>query len=364
MQMEPQQMMIMKKYIDNKKNVFLAFNRKLHTRIGMGILVFLILVVFLFGFYGWNLTPSDFGNKDLHVYKVVYGSSLRDIGQSLAKNHFIRNKLVFEIYVRLNPRNRMTKAGYYRISPGMSVPDIVRELRRGTAQSVRVTIPEGLDNLEMVDLLARKGLVNRTSLLNQLHDQNLLSNLIGHEEGISGTEGYLFPDTYNFELNSTVEKQIIQKMFLRFQEVFQKNFSQVSPDKRREIVIIASLVEKEAKKPEERPIIAGIFYNRLKLGYPLQSCATVEYSLGKHKERLYYKDLQVNSPYNTYLHQGLPPGPIANPGLASLKAAVFPAQVNYLYFVARPNGTHAFSTTYQQHLNAQRRIEKMSKQGT
>ncbi len=357
-------MMLMKKYIDDKKNILLTLNKKLHTRIGVSVLIFVGLILLFAGYYCWNLTPTDFGSKDFHVFKVAYGSSLREIGQSLGKNHFIRSQFVFEAYVRLNPRHRMARAGYYRISPGMSVPAIVRELRRGIAQSVRVTIPEGLDNQEVADLLAQKGLVNPTSFLNAARDRNLLNQLAGNDPDFTGTEGYLFPDTYNVELNATVEKQIIQKMFSRFQEVFQKNFKQVPTNKRREIVIIASLVEKEAKKPEERPIIAGIFYNRLRLGYALQSCATVEYSLGKHKERLYYKDLQVNSPYNTYLHQGLPPGPIANPGLASLKAAVFPAQVKYLYFVARPDGTHIFSTTYQQHLNAQHQIERMSKKGT
>jgi UPF0755 protein len=357
-------MMLMKKYIDDKKNILMALNKRLHSRVGIGALVLVTLVLVIVGFYCWNLTPTDFGDKDFHVFKIPYGSSLRQISQSLAKDHLIRSQFVFEAYVRLDPRHRMAKAGYYRISPGMSVPTIVREFRRGTAQSITVTIPEGLDNQEIADLLAKKGLVRPASFLNAARDPGLINQLEGNEQSLSGTEGYLFPDTYNFELNSTIEKQIIQKMFLRFQEVFQKNFKQISSEKRKEIVIMASLVEKEAKKPEERPIIAGIFYNRLRLGYPLQSCATVQYSLGKRKERLYYKDLQVNSPYNTYLHQGLPPGPIANPGLASLKAAVFPAKVQYLYFVAKPDGTHIFSTTYQQHLNAQHQIERMSKKGT
>lgn len=357
-------MVLMKKYIDDKKDILMSLNKKLHTPLGAAVLVSVVLVLLFIGYYCWNLAPTDSGNKDFYVFKVPYGSSLRQISQTLAKNHLIRSQFVFELYVRLNPHQRMAKAGYYRISPGMSVPDIVSELRRGIAQSVRITIPEGLDNQEIAALLAQKGLVNPQSFLNAARDSALVNQLAGNEQTLSGTEGYLFPDTYNFELNATVEKQIIQKMFLRFQEVFQKNFQQISADRRKEIVIIASLVEKEARKPEERPIIAGIFYNRLRLGYPLQSCATVQYSLGKRKERLYYKDLQVNSPYNTYLHQGLPPGPISNPGLASLKAAAYPAQVQYLYFVAKPDGTHIFSTTYQQHLNAQHKIERMFNKGT
>jgi UPF0755 protein len=358
--MEPQLMILMKKYIDIK-DIFATLYKKLHNGVGVGILGSIVMIMLLVGWYGWNLTPTNFGSNDSHIFKIPYGYSLREVGQLLAKKHFIRSKLVFEIYVRLNPRQRMAKAGYYQINAGMSVPAIVHELRRGLPQSVKITIPEGLDNQEMANLLAQKGLVNPVSFLTMTKDQKLIDKLFGEEQVTSGMEGYLFPDTYNLELNTMVEKQIIHKMLLRFKEVFQQNFGQILPSRRKEILIIASLVEKEAKKPEERPIIAGIFYNRLRLGYALQSCATVQYSLGKRKERLYYRDLQVNSPYNTYLHQGLPPGPIANPGLASLKAAVFPASVNYLYFVAKPDGTHIFSTTYQQHLNAQHRIERMSK---
>jgi UPF0755 protein len=357
-------MFIMKKYLDIKEFLITQY-KKLPPRLGGGIVISAIIFLLLIGVYGWNLTPAQFGSKDLRVFKVSYGSSLREVGQLLDKDHIIRNKLVFEIYVRLNPRQRMAKAGYYRLSSGMSIPDIVRELRRGIPPSIRITIPEGLTVKEVADLLAKNGLVNRESFVNKAKEPNLTADLLGDYHINSGIEGYLFPDTYNFELTSTVEKEIISKMLLRFKEVFQQNFKQIPLSKRKEIVIIASLVEKEAKKPEERPIIAGVFYNRLRLGYALQSCATVQYSLGKRKERLYFKDLQVNSPYNTYLHQGLPPGPIANPGLASLKAAVFPAQVKYLYFVAKPDGTHVFSTTYEQHINAQHKIEKMlSAQGT
>jgi UPF0755 protein len=240
----------------------------------------------------------------------------------------------------------------------MSVPAIVHELRRGIPPSLKITIPEGLNNKEVAELFSQKGLVNLASFTDALKDHSAIYELLDDYHIKTGMEGYLFPDTYNFELNASIEKEIIHKMILRFKDVYEQNFPEIPVNKRKEIVIIASLVEKEAKKPEERPIIAGVFYNRLRRGYALQSCATVQYSLGKRKERLYYKDLQVESPYNTYLHQGLPPGPIANPGLASLKAAVNPAQVSYLYFVAKPDGSHVFSTTFEQHLKAQHTIEK------
>ncbi|MGE5582805.1 MAG: endolytic transglycosylase MltG [Bacillota bacterium] len=327
-----------------------------HPRLGGGIVISLLIILMMLGFYGWNLTPVRFGAKDLQVLKIPYGASLREVGQTLEKHGLIRSGTVYEIYVRLKPARRMAKAGYYQLCPGMSLPRIVRELRLGIPPSIRVTIPEGLTSGQVADLLAQKGLVDRERFLSALQDFNFINEVLGDFKIKSSAEGYLFPDTYNFVLTGSNEREIIRKMLSRFKEVYQQNFGKMTAEKRREVVIIASLVEKEAKKAAERPVIAGIFYNRLRIGYPLQSCATVEYSLGKHKERLYYKDLQVNSPYNTYLHQGLPPGPIANPGLASLKAAVSPAKVRYLYFVAKPDGTHVFSLTYQQHLAAQRKI--------
>lgn len=330
-----------------------------HPRLGGGIIISSVLLFLLVFLFIWNLTPVKFGAKETEVFKVTYGSSLREITKSLKENGFIRNQFAYELYVRLYPKQRMAKAGYYKLGAGMSVPRIVWELRRGIPPMVKVTIPEGLTIQETANLLAQKGLVNRDKFIALAKDTNFIGGILGEYQFSEWPEGCLFPDTYNIELDNEPEKEILTKMLLRFKEVIEENFRDLTSAKQREVIIIASMVEKEARKAAERPIIAGIFYNRLKLGYPLQSCATVQYSLGKRKERLYYKDLQVNSPYNTYLHQGLPPGPIANPGLASIKAAVNPTKVNYLYFVARPDGTHVFSKTYRQHLNAQRKIGQL-----
>ncbi len=331
---------------------------KNHPRFGGGILISFIFLFILLLIFSWNLTPAQFGAGETQVFKVTYGSSLKQITKSLKENGFIRNKLAYELYVRLSPKHRMAKAGYYKIGAGMSVPRIVWELTRGIPPTVKVTIPEGLTILETADLLAKKGMVNRDKFLTLAKDKHFVGEILGEYQFGDWPEGCLFPDTYNIELDNEPEKEILSKMLLRFKEVFENNFGDLSSAKLRQVIIIASMVEKEARKATERPVIAGIFYNRLKMGYPLQSCATVQYALGKRKERLYYKDLQINSPYNTYLHRGLPPGPIANPGLASIKAAVKPSKVNYLYFVAKPDGTHVFSKTYRQHLNAQRKIGK------
>lgn len=327
-----------------------------HPRLGGGILIFSIIAAIALGAFFWNFFPYDPGSTQLQIFEVPFGTSLRQVGTQLQARGLIRSSFVFEAYVRLNPKKRMIKAGRCRLGPGMSLFQIVKELRRGIPGQIRVTIPEGLTAKEIADLFARKGLANRERFLALLKDDQFIGSIMG-EGWKANPEGYLFPDTYDFSLNAT-EEEILIKMMKRFNEVFTAEVGAVSPLRKREILIIASIVEKEAKKEDERQIIAGIFYNRLRRGYPLQSCATVQYALGKHKKRLYYKDLQVNSPYNTYLYNGLPPGPIANPGLASIRAAASPAKVDYLYFVAKPDGSHIFSSTYQQHLLAQRKVER------
>lgn len=333
---------------------------KSHPLLGGGVVISVTLILIVVAGFLWNLNPPQFGTKQNGIFKIRYGSSLREVSRDLKSEGYIRNRLVYEWYVRLHPRGRMAKAGWYRLSPGMSVSQIVKILQRGTPQEISLTVPEGLTVKEIAALLGEKGLVNPQSFLARLQDRQFLTGILGDMAPTTldnnFPEGYLFPDTYNLVLPVT-EKEIITVMLNRFREVFHQNFGTLSPAKRRQILIVASLVEKEAKHDVERPIIAAVFYNRLRIGYPLQSCATVQYALGTRKKRLYDKDLQVNSTFNTYLHYGLPPGPIANPGLASLKAAADPAQVGYLYFVAKPDGSHVFSRTYREHLNAQHGIE-------
>lgn len=327
-----------------------------HPRLGGGIIISVILFAIILGAFFWNFFPVDPGSSQLQVFEVPYGTTLRQVGTQLHARGIIRSGLAFEIYIRLNPGKRMVKAGRCQLGPGMNLFRIVKELRRGIPDQIRITVPEGLTAGEVAALFSGKGIANRDRFLALLKDEQFIKEIMGGDW--KGTlEGFLFPDTYDFSLNST-EEEIITKMVKRFGEVFETEVGVVTPMQKREIIIIASIVEKEAKKADERPIIAGIFYNRLRRGYPLQSCATVQYALGKHKERLYYKDLEVNSPYNTYRYSGLPPGPIANPGLASIRAAAAPANVDYLYFVARSDGSHVFSSTYRQHLIAQKMVER------
>ncbi len=333
-----------------------------HPRIGGGLAIFIFTLFLSVGLYQWNLQPMAYGAKQKQVIDIDYGSSLRQIGTLLQKRGLIRNQAVFELYIRLHQREKKIKAGSYELSSGMSVTQIAAEIERGTSLQVKVTIPEGFTNQEILNLLVAKGLVDKIQFLDKLNDRQFIQSIIGEEYDVNWPEGYLFPDTYFFDKEAD-ETEIITIMLRRFKEVFAKNFKAVSGQKVKETLILASIIEKEARKAEERPIIAGVFINRLQRDFPLQSCATIEYALGVHKERLTFKDLEVESPYNTYRHQGLPPTPISNPGLASIRAAFNPAKVKFLYFVAKPDGTHIFSNTFEQHLNAQRRIEQERKKG-
>lgn len=332
-----------------------------HPLLGGGIVIsvfFLALVLFL---YFWNLAPVNFNNSQQQMVEIRYGTSLREISTLLEYKGIIRNRYIYELYVRLKPSERMAKSGRYLIGSGMTVPQIVSELGKGTSGQIRVTIPEGFTNVEIAELLSKKGIIDRDEFLRKLTDVSFLSQL-GLELPLDGNvEGFLYPDTYYFSLDAT-EEQVITTMLRRFTEIYQSYFQNVPLSELKEIVIVASIVEKEAKEADERPLIAGVFYNRLQRKFPLQSCATIQYVLGKHKDRLLYKDLQVQSPYNTYLNRGLPPGPIANPGLASLQAAVDPGKVTYLYFVAKPDGSHIFSNTFEQHIKAQRVASRLRRE--
>jgi len=330
-----------------------------HPLLGGGIIISLVIISAVGVSYLWNLAPVDFQSSERQVVEIPFGASLRQISQQLETKGIVRNRFVYELYVRLDFKARMARSGRYLLGPGMSVPQIVKELTKGTTQDIRVTIPEGLTSKEIADLLAKKGVVDRERFLSLLADPVYMATVLKDLSSMGLTEGYLYPDTYRFSLETT-EETVIETMVARFRQIYQKYLPKVSSERLKDILIIASIVEEEAQKAEERPLIAGVFYNRLQQGYPLQSCATVQYALGTHKKRLLYKDLQVDSPYNTYKHRGLPPGPIANPGLSSILAAANPAQVQFLYFVAKPDGSHVFSRTYAEHLRAQRNIEQSS----
>lgn len=293
-------------------------------------------------------------------------ASASEIASLLQEKGIVRSALAFRLLARLTGQEAKLKAGRYVISPGRTPGEILAVLVEGqTAEElVRVTVPEGYTVRQMASLLAAKGITSEAEFLTVARNGDLKSRFFASPLS-QGTqfrwEGFFFPDTYLFR-PGTPAIEVAQRMLTRMDEVWAEEARMRSKTSLnftpREIVTLASLVEREAKVASERPLIARVFYNRLQANMNLQSCATVQYLLPAPKPRLLEADTRIPSPYNTYLHPGLPPGPIASPGRASLRAALQPGTGDYLYFVAKPDGTHAFSSTYSEHLRNQKRYLK------
>lgn len=298
----------------------------------------------------WYVLSGPVGSKDQAV-RIVWirpQTGALTISRALKEAGVIRSRLAFLAVAVGRGTHRHLLAGEYEFGPGLSLLEIFRRLEQGRGLVHEVTIPEGYAAQQIAQLLADSELIDRGRFMRLLRDRQIL-----HQYGLEGEslEGYLFPDTYRL-VKGMSEEAIIHRMVRRFQEV-------LGPGERAragglemsipEVVTMASLIEREARIPEERPLISAVFHNRLRRGMPLQSDPTVLYGLSRFNGRLTKANLQTPSPYNTYLNQGLPPGPIANPGRASIMAALFPAPSRYLYFVSKNDGTHAFSKTLREH---------------
>lgn len=292
------------------------------------------------------------------VVQVPPGADAAQVATLLHRHGLVRSPLAFRLWVRWRGVEGRIHAGEYRFSPAEGVGSIVRRLAAGDVVRYPVTLPEGLSARDVARRLADRGLVDEHQFLQEVHraDRHWIPEMTGNATG--SVEGYLFPDTYQFSRGLPPEK-LVATMVARFRQATAPLWSLPRPLDLtpHEVVTLASLVEREARWDFERPRIAGVLYNRLRRGMPLQVDATVLYALGRHKERVLYRDLEVDSPYNTYRRTGLPPGPIANPGLASLRAALLPEAHDYLYYVARSDGTHLFTRTLAEHERAKRLVQ-------
>jgi len=273
-------------------------------------------------------------------FQIKKGVALREVARDLQAQGLIHTRWNFLIWPKLF--RHAVRPGVYQISsrdPGFA---IYRQLVQGPPK-VRLTFPEGWTSRQMAAILETKGICPAADYL----------AIVDKEK----REGFLFPDTYFFEQGIPAEA-VVARQIEGFREKVPKDFKEQAKALKLsygQLVTLASIVEREARAASERPLIAGVFYNRLKKHWYLESCATVEYALGAWKPHLTYKDLTVNSPYNTYRHGGLPPGPICNPGAAALEAAAHPAKTDMMFFVADGQGTHRFSRYYNEHLAVQKK---------
>jgi UPF0755 protein len=318
-------------------------------------LFFLVVVFLSLGFAFFLMSPADKGGAD-QVFMVKEGSSLKEVAADLEKTGLITNKTLFVLWTRVKGYGKDIRAGEYSLSPARAPVQLLEILRKGLVILYPVTIPEGFTRDQIADALAAKGLADKKRFLELTRDKTLL-----RQYGISGPtfEGYLFPDTYHFSRGMPTSA-VLDTMVKRFKQVVSPlvDKSQGTGMKFEEVVILASIVEKETGKPEERPLIASVFLNRLRLGMRLESDPTVIYGIENFDGDLKKKDLTERTPYNTYVIHGLTPGPIANPGLESIKAVMDPARTDYLYFVSRNDGSHHFSKTLAEHNRAVEMYQK------
>ena len=288
---------------------------------------------------------------------IPSGSSFAIAVDSLARAHVVSSPRLFRFYASARHRDRDLKAGTYVFQPGASWNDVLDALTRGKGLVHTVTIPEGFALSSIAALLGRALSVPPESIIVAASDSALRNRL---DIPTPTLEGYLFPDTYSFA-DGTPPAEAVRMMVARFEKVWKPEWDarlQELAMSRHDIMTLASIVEKEARLAEERPVISAVYHNRLKRGMLLQADPTVQYALGRHVDRVLYKDLEVDSRYNTYKHVGLPPGPIASPGAASIEAALYPANVPYLYFVASPDGHHEFRQTFAEHTEARDQIRR------
>jgi len=283
--------------------------------------------------------------------EIPSGAGSVSMGRRLAEAGVVRSAPAFRLAVWMRGSSRRLQAGEYRFDRAMTTSEVVDKIAGGDVYTRAITFREGLTNREMAALFESGGFGTAADFLAAARNARLINDL---DPVAKDLEGYLFPDTYTLQRKTTAA-QLSERMVSRFRKTLAPEMQAGASAQGfsvRELVTLASLVEKETGKPEERPIVAGVYANRLKMRMPLQCDPTVIYAMmlaGRYEGNIRREDLQMDSPYNTYRYPGLPPGPIAAPGEASLRAAAAPATVPYLYFVSRNDGSHVFATTLDEH---------------
>jgi UPF0755 protein len=325
------------------------------------IKIIIILFVFL-GLIYWyadrKMQGSESNSPVEQKFTIISGEGVNQISERLEKRGLISNNVYFDIYIWKNRREGKIITGTYILRPNMTIPEIIDTITSGKAepQDIKITIIEGWSSKKIGEYLAQKNILSEENWKKEIENVNkyqpeyaFLKNL---DSAKSTLEGFLFPDTYLIHHEATAEMIVIKML---------NNFNQKVTDTIRvdmvknnrslkDVIAMASIIEKEAPKKNDQKIISGIFWKRLSDHYPLQSCATINYILGTSKEKLSLSDTRISSPYNTYTNKGLPPSPIANPGINAIMAATYPQESDYFYFLNDPDtGEIIFSRTLDEH---------------
>lgn len=307
--------------------------------------ILFFIIIFIIGFITFKMKEKSQYNEIIEIKK---GDSIIKIIAKIKPSKVF----YFKIYLKFSNYGKDVKAGYYNIKGSYSIKEVVDILEKGKDKIFKITIPEGLTTKELIEKLENEKRINQSKFVEELSKIKfpyLTPN--------GNFEGYFYPDTYYFPEHFK-EKDIIKSILNEFLEKYPP---EKYPDKEEfyKKLIMASIIEREAKIKEDKSLISSVFYNRMEKGMKLSSDATVNYIFKYKKRRILYKDLKVESPYNTYINKGLPPTPIGNPDRDSIDAAYNPAETKYLFFVAKQDGSHYFSKTYKEHLKFQ--IENKNK---
>lgn len=302
---------------------------------------------------GWKEIREPYkGYSEAEQFVTIrQGASSPEIGRQLAAAHIVRDPRLFRVALWWTGRGRSLKAGEYRFDRALTPLEIVDALVRGDVYTVRLTFPEGLNLAEMAKLYESHGFGSMSEFVEAARSVERIHSL---DNNASDLEGYLFPETYSLPRKIPAAR-LVGLMVDRFRAVYDEQMRARAAEQgltTRQVVTLASLVEKETGQAEERPMVAAVYRNRMKIGMPMQADPTIVYALEKahrYDGNIRREDLALDSPYNTYKYAGLPPGPIASPGKASLEAVLMPADVPYLYFVSRNDGSHVFATTLAEH---------------
>ncbi len=333
------------------------------------ILTFLLILIllagagayFAFDYYNNSLEAVDISDDNIIQISIPMGSTASDIAEILFQNDLITNIEIFRFYAGREGYDVHLKAGEFRLRKSMNVDELLNALisdaELHSENTVNLTIIEGLILEDTVASVAEQLGLDYDMLLNLAYDASLFRDeftFLAENSDIENLQGFLFPETYNLYADIT-EEEVIRFLLSQFEDYY---IAEILPAiessglNLKELITLASIVEKEAVLKEERSTIAGVFLERLEIGMALESCATVNYILGEWKPRLSYEDISIDDPYNTYIYYGLPPSPINSPGKASITACLYPVDSEYLFFLAKGDGSHYFSETYEEHLEA------------
>lgn len=340
------------------KNTGRTLRKKRAKNTGRTLIILLLIIVIALASVFISTIKKPLKISQSEVVNVEEGDSFYSIINSLSNEKKIKSPFIIKIYAKLTGLDLEVVPGSHTLEKGMSVKDIAKTLKdTNNANAITITIPEGFNIEDIATRVEEKGICTKDEFLSAVKSYPLPSYVKDNPDKRYNLEGFLFPDTYNFEIGVEPE-YIIETMIKRFEEVWNEITEglDIKEDDIEKIINVASIIEKEARVDEDRPLIASVIYNRLEQDMPLQIDATVIYAHGYYIENVRNRHLAIESKYNTYLHKGLPVGPICNPGAPSIKAALNPANTNYLFYLLASDDEHYFTDNYDDFLKKKKEL--------